>query len=206
MENMQAIDNFDLTNDELNNDVVTVSMLQVALRAEAKGVQAELSDIGAQANTATSEGLFELLQQVATLLLNNAKYWTHVLASSQTVNSRDAGEALFTQFSLQERNKFSVETLSNVNGVVSTQALPPTNAEEAPAYIVVTLILGTADDRPLFGEIYSGSLLRDVLQEITVMRSRYLLVFELLWTPQDAADSLTEQELATEYAEMVAIS
>ncbi|MBW4578017.1 MAG: DUF1517 domain-containing protein [Tildeniella nuda ZEHNDER 1965/U140] len=202
---IQAADNTELTNDELTNDIVTVSRLQVALRSRAKRLQTQFSDIALRANTATPEGLFELLQETASVLLENADFWTHVLAGSQTVDSREEGEALFNQFSLQERAKFSAETLVNVNGVVSQQ-LPTPQPGNHPAYIVVTLLLGTANDSPLFNEIYSTSLLRDVLEDITLLRSRFLLAFELLWTPQDPADSLTEADLAANYADLVPIA
>lgn len=195
----------DVDSSALTNDIVTVSHLQIALRSRAKRLQTKFSDIALRANTATAEGLFELLQETANTLLENADFWTHVLAGSQTVDSREEAEALFNQFSLQERAKFSAETLTNVNGVVSQQAPVPSRGEN-PAYIVVTLLLGTADDDPLFNEIYSTSLLRDVLENITMLRSRFLLVFELLWTPQDSADSLTEADLASHYADLVPIS
>lgn len=205
---LEDADRAALTNDdspELSNDIITVSRLQIALRSRAKRLQTQFSDIALRANTATPEGLFELLQETANTLLENADFWTHVLAGSQTVDSREEAEALFNQFSMQERSKFSAETLTNLNGVVSQQA-PVLTPGENPAYIVVTLLLGTADDEPLFNEIYSTSLLRDVLENIMVLRSRFLLVFELLWTPQDAADSLTEAELAADYADLVAIA
>jgi len=98
-----------------------------------------------------------------------------------------------------------VESLSNVNGVVSTQSIEPPEPNETSAYVVVTLLLGTENDNPLFGDIYTTSVLRDVLENITMMVPRYLLVFELLWSPQESKDSLTEAELATEYKELVAI-
>jgi len=66
--------------------------------------------------------------------------------------------------------------------------------------------LGTEGDLPLFDEIYSASALRDVLDDIRLMQPRYLVVFEMLWSPQDPSDSLTEAELATEYAEIAAIA
>lgn len=191
---------------ELTNDIVTVSRLQIALRSRAKRLQTKLSDIALRANTATTEGLFELLQETASTLLENADFWTHVLAGSQTVDSREQAEALFNQYSIQERSKFSAETLTNVNGVVSQKAPVAKPSSEQPAYVVVTLLLGTADDAPLFNEIYSTSLLRDVLEEITLLRSRFLLVFELLWTPQDVTDSLTEADLASDYADLVPIA
>ncbi len=189
---------------ELANDIVSVTKLQVALRAEARSLQSILSDLGLHTDTTTSEGLFELLQQVATALLDHERYWTHVSSSSETLYSRDAAEARFNELSLQERCKFSLETLSNVNGVVSTQPVPPPKG--AAAYVVVTLLLGTENDQPLFGDIYTTSVLRDVLQNITMMAPRYLLVYELLWSPQTDRDSLTEADLATEYANLVAIA
>ena len=191
---------------ELSNDIVTVTKLQVALRSEARSLQATLSDLGLKADTTTSEGLFQLLRQTATALLDHAAYWTHVLSSSETLYNREAAETRFTELSLQERSKFSVESLSNVNGVVSTQSIEPPEPNETSAYVVVTLLLGTENDNPLFGDIYTTSVLRDVLENITMMVPRYLLVFELLWSPQESKDSLTEAELATEYKELVAIS
>jgi uncharacterized membrane protein len=212
----QAVDDTELT-----NDVVTVSRLQVALRSRAKRLQIKFSDIALRANTATPEGLFELLQETANVLLENSDFWSHVMAGSQTVDSREEAEALFNQFSLQERAKFSAETLTNVNGVVTQQ--PPVDgvdtqqstapdrsgehpAYDRPAYIVVTLLLGTANDEPLFNEIYSTSLLRDVLEEITLLQSGMLLAFELLWTPQDPIDSLTDADLAANYADLMPIA
>jgi uncharacterized membrane protein len=190
---------------ELTNDIVTVSLLQIALRADARRLQTLLNEWGETADTGTPEGRFSLLQQVAQGLLDYSRYWTHVLASSNTVNAYEEAEELFNAWSLRERSKFS-ETLTNVDGVITHRSPVPPSIDDTPAYIVVTLILGTEGDRPLFGEIYSASALRDVLDDIRLMQPRYLVVFEMLWSPQALDDSLTEAELATEYAEMAAIA
>jgi uncharacterized membrane protein len=191
---------------ELTNDIVTVSLLQIALRADARRLQTLLNEWGETADTATPEGLFSLLQQVAQGLLDYSRYWTHVLASSKTVNVYEEAEEVFNAWSLRERSKFSAETLTNVDGVITKRSPVPPGIDDTPAYIVVTLILGTEGDRPLFSEIYSASALRDVLDGIRLMQPLYLLVFEMLWSPQDPDDSLTEAERATEYAEMAAIA
>ena len=191
---------------ELSNDVLTVSRLQVALRSRAKRLQIKFSDIALRANTATPEGLFELLQETANVLLENSDFWSHVMAGSQTVDSREEAEARFNQFSLQERAKFNAETLTNVNGIVTQKPATPERRSEQSAYIVVTLLLGTANDEPLFKEIYSTSLLRDVLEDITLLPSGLLLAFELLWTPQDPIDSLTDADLTANYADLIPIA
>lgn len=206
----QGIEDSELTynsNDfELTNEIVTVSVLQVVLRSEARRLQTMLNELGINADTATPQGLFELLQQVSRLLLDHARYWTHVHSSSQTVGSIGKAEELYNQLSLHERRKFSTETLTNVNGQVTRRSLATSGNPGDPAYIVVTLLLGTADDQPLFGEIYSASVLRDVLEDIRMMQPRYLMVFETLWSPQDINDSLTEAELAAEYEGLAVIA
>lgn len=183
---------------ELTNTIVTVSLLQVALRAEARRMQVALNEIAAIADRTTSEGLFELLQQTCRLLLDYSRCWTHVLASSQTVNTVEAAEVLYNQWLVREQGKGNVATLSQVNGQLPASPAIAATLED-PAYIVVTLIMGTADDQPLFEEIYSASMLRDTLEDIRIIQSRYLLVLETLWAPQNPHDSLTEAELATDY-------
>ncbi|MDX2241826.1 MAG: DUF1517 domain-containing protein [Leptolyngbyaceae cyanobacterium bins.302] len=205
---LEALDNVDqpeVASNELTNSIVTVSLLQVALRAEARRMQVLLNELAETTDTTTSDGLFELLQQTSRLLLDYSRYWTHVLARSQTVNTIDEAEVIYNQLLLREQSKYSVETLSNVNGQVQRQPAIGSNGENS-AYIVVTLLMGTADDRPLFDEIYSASMLRDTLEDIRYMQPRYLLVLNTLWTPQNPYDSLTEEDLATDYSEMCGIA
>ncbi|MBM0742993.1 DUF1517 domain-containing protein [Phormidium sp. CLA17] len=191
---------------ELTNEVVTVSLLQVALRSDARRLQVLLNEWGETADTATPEGLFSLLQQVAQGLLDYSRYWSHVLASSKTVNAYEEAEEVFNAWSLRERSKFSTETLTNVDGVITKRSPVAPSVDDTPAYIVVTLILGTEGDLPLFSEIYSASALRDVLDNIRMMQPLYLIVFEMLWSPQDLDDSLTEAERVTEYGDMSEIA
>jgi uncharacterized membrane protein len=189
----------------LDNDIVTVSKIQIALDAGTPTLQAELTELSLNAHTETPEGLWELLQSVIQILLKNTEYWTHVLASSQTVSTREEGENLFEKLSLNERSKFSVETLTNIEGKISQNQTTIEPVEGVPAYIVVTLLLGTADDQPLFTTIDSIQTLSEILHHIQLMSADYLMVFELLWSPQSASDSLTKEEMMTKYADMIPI-
>lgn len=203
---MDLVEPLNSENSELTNSIVTVSLLQIALKAEARRMQTVLNDLGITADTATPEGRFAVLQQVAQLLLDHSLCWTHVQAISQTVLTLEDAENLYGELSRRERSKFSVEALTNLDGTITQRRTSGFDASDQPAYIVVTVLLGTADDQPLFGEIYSASLLRDILDDIRMMPSRYLLVFETLWTPQDPNDSLTESDLAAEYPDLVSIA
>lgn len=191
---------------ELENDTVTVSKIQVALLAQARSIQSQLTELSLNVDTDTSEGLMQLLQESALALLRSPENWTHVLATSQTVKSREDAEAIFNQVSIQERSKFSAETLTNVGGRVRQQKpVMPDLDDDPAAYIVVTLLVGTADDKPLFEEIRTAEALKDALEKLASISPDYLMVFELLWSPQAETDSLTYDELLTEYTDMVQI-
>lgn len=195
-----------IQNNELENDIVTVSKLQVALRSSVTSVQSELSELTLEAETETTKGLKELLEVSALALLRNSENWTHVLGSSQTISSREEAETVFNRLSIEERSKFSAETLTNVDGKIRQRSLvEPTPNQGSAAYIVVTLLIGTADDRSLFAPIDSAQAMEEALKKVASMHSDYLMVFELLWSPQVETDTLTEAELATEYADLVAI-
>ena len=192
---------------ELENDVVTVTQLQVALLAQARYIQENLTELTEKADTSSQAGLSQLLQETVLALLRAPENWTHVRVNSQTVKSREQAGQVFQEISIEERSKFSAETLANVGGRVQRQT-PTQNDDDAPAsYIVVTLILGTADDRPLFSnKILSAQDLQAALKRIGGISPDYLMVFELLWSPQDSADSLTYDELLTEYQGLVQIT
>ncbi|MBF2049937.1 MAG: DUF1517 domain-containing protein [Elainella sp. C42_A2020_010] len=187
---------------ELANDVVTVTRLQVALLAQARELQRDLTTLAEQADLSTKQGLSELLRETILALLRNPEYWTHARSSSQTLKTREAGSRLFERLSLEERSKFSMETLVNVGGQVRRQTMPTSDADPA-AYIVVTLLVGTADDYPLIGTVRSTSELKQALQRLGAISPDYLLVYELLWTPQDERDSLSREELIAQYPDLV---
>ncbi|MEL6440733.1 MAG: DUF1517 domain-containing protein [Cyanobacteria bacterium J06621_8] len=186
---------------ERDNDRVTVSMLQVALSfppSNVEDLQGELSQLSRNADTSTETGLVQLMQESALILLRNSQAWSHVLAQSETMAIASA-ESAFDQLSIKERSKFSGETLSNVAGNLSVKE--PTNSEsdDLGSYVVVTLIVGTADDQPLFAEINSEASLQEALLKISSMRDDFLIRLELLWTPQAADQYLTDDELLLEY-------
>jgi uncharacterized membrane protein len=145
------------------------------------------------------------LQLLCTLaLLRTEENWTHVSANSKTVRNREEAQAIFTQVSVEERSKFSAETLTNVNGIRRIKD-DYKQDNEPGTYIVVTLLIGTENDRPLFGDVYSAKELKQALERIAATPPEYLTVFELLWTPQSETESLTYDELLTEYTKLMQI-
>lgn len=194
-----------LIGSELDNNKVTISKLQVGLLAEARTIQQELLEISLDADTDTPEGLVLLLQEAAIALLRTPENWVYVSASSQSTN-RDQAENLFNSLSVAERTKFSAETFVNVNGRVRTNQNYKADLDQDPAaYIVVTLLVGTEYDKPLFDKVNSRETLQKALEKMAGVSAEALSVFELLWTPQSTDDALTSDEMLTEYTDMVSI-
>ena len=193
-------------NKELDNNIVTVSKIQIGLLAQAHAVQKQLTDLSLEIDTSTSEGLTELMQESVLTLLRTPENWTHVSASSKTVKSREEAEKVFNQISIEERTKFSAETLTNVKGKVRQLKQDIKPDQEPGTYIVVTLLIGTENDRPLFGDVYSSQDLKQALEKIAATPPEYLSIFELLWTPQSDTESLTYDEMLSEYTNMMQIA
>ncbi len=192
------------SNPAVTNDTVTISKLQIALLASATNVQSALSELSLGVDTDTNEGLRELLQESVLVLLRHSEYWSHVWADSEPVVI-DKAEARFSQLSLSERSNFSAETLRNVGGKLWQQTvIAPEN--ESAQYIVVTLLAGTAHDRPLFTKIQTIEAVKAALENLAATPPDYLFKFELMWTPQAASDSLSYDEFITEYTNMVQLA
>lgn len=190
---------------ELENDTVTVTKVQVGLLAEGRAIQSQLAEIVQQADTDTVEGLHAELQEAALALLRMPENWSHVQASSETVKTRDEAEKRFNQLSIAERTKYTTETLTNANGKLVQKEFELDPDKDPASYIVVTLLVGTADDQPLFSEIRTTEALKDVLHQLSSLNPDYLMRFELQWTPQVEGDSLTYDEMLLEYPEMLQI-
>ncbi|MCG9892483.1 MAG: DUF1517 domain-containing protein [Thermosynechococcaceae cyanobacterium MS004] len=189
---------------EVDNNIFTVSKVQIALYAQARELQAELSALSLAVDTETSEGLLQLLQESALALLRHTEYWTHVSASSQVARDALEAERLANKLSIEQRRQLSAETLVNVGGSKRQTAIQAAGLEEGPAaYIVVTFLVGSAHDQPLFDKIQSVDELQHVLETLAALPTEYLMTFELIWSPQDTSDSLTDDELLTGYSDLV---
>lgn len=196
-----------------SNPPVSVTRLQVGLLAGARNLQAELNSIAETADTSSPEGRAEVLQEASLALLRHPEYW--VYAGSGTTQARLASaEAQFNRLALAERSKFTEETLSNVNNQLkaasSKGALPAAGELDNPTrlitegpgeYIVVTLLAATLGNLQL-PNVNSADDLRQALRQIGSISSDQLLAIEILWTPQAESDTLSADDLLTEYADL----
>ncbi|GAB4374264.1 MAG: DUF1517 domain-containing protein [Elainellaceae cyanobacterium] len=185
---------------------LSVAQLQVGLLAEARGLQADLDRIAQKADTSSSTGLAQVLQETTLALLRHPEYWVYGATESKQARL-EAAEAQFNRLALAERSKFNEETLSNVNNQLrqaeARKALEGTgalaNLPDNPAeYIVVTLLVaaqGKVDLPVINGE----QDMRQAISQIGSVSSDRLLALEVLWTPQAQGDSLSAEEVLVGY-------
>ena len=193
--------------DELGYTTSTVSVakVQVGLLAEARELKADLDRIGQKADTETSAGLAQVLQEASLALLRNPQYWVYGTTEARQARLEAAG-AEFNRLALTERSKFNAETFSNVNNQLkqaSSSAMTLAEkdaalAETSGEYIVVTLLVGTQGKLEL-PAINSTEDLRRSLSKLGSVSSDQLLALEVLWTPQADGDVLTRDDLLAEY-------
>jgi uncharacterized membrane protein len=185
---------------------VSIAEIQVGLLSSARELQVDLDRIARTANTGSSAGLTQVLQETTLSLLRHPEYW--VYAGSKTQQARlEAAEAQFNRLSLAERSKFSGETLSNVNSQLkqaeARAALPEAGGSLASPgeYIVVTLLVAAQGNLQL-PAVQNTEDVRRALSQVGAVSSDKLLALEVLWTPQAEGDTLSADEMIAEYPDL----
>ncbi|NJL41005.1 MAG: DUF1517 domain-containing protein [Leptolyngbyaceae cyanobacterium SM1_4_3] len=188
---------------------VSVAKVQVGLLSDARTLQADFDRIAKSADTGSSEGLTQVLQETTLSLMRHPEYWVYGAAENQQARL-EAAEAQFNRLALAERSKFSEETLSNVNNQLRqaresalVKAEPGGElVQSAPGeFIVVTLLVATQNKLQL-PAVNNTQDLRRALSQVGAIPSEQLLAVEVLWTPQDENDTLSAEDLLTEYSDL----
>ncbi|PSN20239.1 hypothetical protein C7271_03240 [filamentous cyanobacterium CCP5] len=190
-----------------SNPPVSVAKLQVGLLADARSLQADLNRIAETADTGTSEGLAQLLQESTLSLLRHPDYWVYA-AVDQNQTRLISAEQEFNRLTLAERSKFSEETLSNVNSRLQKSAvkadLTGDGQGQPGEYIVATLVVATYGKVNL-PTIQDSQDLRRALSQLGAIASDQLIAIEVLWTPQRTGETLTADEMIAEYPQLTLV-
>ncbi|MEO1592257.1 MAG: DUF1517 domain-containing protein [Cyanobacteria bacterium J06632_22] len=187
------------------NPTVSVAKLQIGLLAQARDLQDDLTRLAKTADTGTTAGLTQVLQETTLSLLRHPEYWAYADAETEVTRLTSAEQA-FNRFALTERSKLAGETLSNVNQQLQ-QADPSAIAKTQPdgelatmpgEYIVATVLVA-AQGQLKFSKIHSEQDVRQALSQVGAVSSDRLMAVEVLWTPQASGETLTADELVAEY-------
>jgi uncharacterized membrane protein len=176
---------------------------QLALLATARALQHDLQHYAETATTNTIIGLASALQEATLTIRRYSDHWRYGTVHVQRVGTLDEAERAFNQAVGQERAKLSEELTTNIEGVRrQTPRRESAKADEGGQYLVVTLIVATG--YPEFTEYRTPSLqdMEDTLQRLGTLLAADLLAVEVIWSPAGPDDTLTEDELLYEYAEL----
>ncbi|WP_448380997.1 DUF1517 domain-containing protein [Gloeomargarita sp.] len=191
---LQAVQRFQEQRQEeaLSNPKVTVAQLQVALLAQARSLQAELTQLAQTSRPDTAEGRAQLVQALTLALLRHPEYWSYAYTSAENVPLTQA-ESEFNRLALRVRAQVQQETL--VNATVQSPTVP-LHQDRPGEYLLVTLIVATTTPVKL-PVIHTLTDLKNALTTLGSLGADSLLALEILWFPQAEGDTLTREELVT---------
>ncbi|XP_047153238.1 uncharacterized protein LOC124824776 [Vigna umbellata] len=179
-------------------DKTTVLKLQVGLLGMGRTLQRDLNRIAEVADTSTPQGLHFVLTETTLALLRHPDYCISAYSSVDIKRGIEDGEKRFNQLSIEERGKFDEETLVNVNSIKRQSTRSQRANGFSNEYIVIT-ILAAAEGEHKLPTINGSGNLKDALQKLASIPSSKLLAVEVLWTPQNENDTLSERELLEDY-------
>ncbi|KAJ7978081.1 Myelin-associated oligodendrocyte basic protein [Quillaja saponaria] len=176
----------------------TVLKLQVGLLGLGRLLQKDLNRIAETADTSSSEGLSYILTETTLSLLRHPDYCISGYSSVDLKRSIEDVEKRFNQLSIEERGKFDEETLVNVNNIKKQSMTSQRPNSFRNEYIVITILVAAEGVHKVPAINGSGDL-KEALQKLGSIPSSKLLAVEVLWTPQNENDTLSERELLEDY-------
>ena len=179
--------------------------LQLALGRSARGIQDRLADFAAQGDTESEAGLAALLQQTALELLREKDSVRYLGTDARGPMSLTNAETAMNAMALAERSRFQVERIRAAGGRVSRSAAAAEEGKEALELVVVTLVAATRTPLDKFGSpgsTGSPEELSALLSELGGVSPDAILGIEVVWTPADPNDSMTETDVMTTYPDL----
>ena len=179
-----------------------VYKVQLGLGRSARRIQGRLADFASQGDTSSEAGLAELLHQTALELLREKDSIRYGLAEASGPMSMTSGETSLNAAAMAERARFEVERIRVADGSVRRAQAAATVGAEALEYLVVTVMVATRVPLARIKAPSDRESLEAALAELGAVPSHALLGLEVVWTPADPEDSLTETDLMTTYPEL----
>ncbi|XP_057499738.1 uncharacterized protein LOC130783947 [Actinidia eriantha] len=176
----------------------SVLKLQVGLLGMGRSLQRDLNRIAETADTSTSEGLSYVLTETTLALLRHPDYCISGYSSVDVKRGIEEGEKRFNQLSIEERGKFDEETLVNVNNIKRKSTTSQRASGFSNEYIVITILVAAEGVHKLPAINGSGDL-KEAFQKLASIPASRILAVEVLWTPQNENDTLSERELLEDY-------
>lgn len=183
-------------------DRAYVYKVQLGVGRSGRGIQKRLEEFAASGDTSSEAGLAELLRQTALELMREKDAIRYGLVEPGGPYSLTNGEAKLNGAAMAERSRFQIERVRGNEGQVRRSDAAATVGSEALEYLVVTVLVATRQPLSSLQKLEERGALDGVLGALGAVPAGALLGLEVVWTPADPDDSLTETDLMTTYPEM----
>jgi uncharacterized membrane protein len=176
-----------------------VYKVQLGLGRSARGIQERLARFAAEGDTGSEAGLAHLTQQTALELLREKDSIRYGSAETSGPFSLANGESKLNALSLSERSRFQVERVRGADGSVRRSSAEATTSSEVLEYLVVTVLIATRVSLSGIKKLTDRDDLDAVLAELGSVPPHGILGLEVIWTPADPEDALTESDMLLTY-------
>lgn len=176
-----------------------VYKFQLGLGRSARGIQERLARFAAEGDTGTETGLAQLLQQTSLELLREKHSIRYGAVEAHGPMTLANGETKLNGAALAERSRFQIERVRGADGKVRKAEAEAAESTEALEYVMVTVLVATRDPLPGVAELDDREQIDGVLAALGGVSPQSLLGLEVVWTPADPQDSLTQTDLITTY-------
>jgi uncharacterized membrane protein len=188
--------------DDEPSDRAYVYEVQLGLGRSARALQTRLEQFAAEGDTASEAGLGQLLQQTALELLREKDSIRYGAVQAAGPLSLARAETKMNGLALAERSRFQVERVRGAEGKVRRSQTAATTSSDVLEYLVVTVIVATRTPNPGLTKLGDVADLDTVLRELGGIAPGELLGLEVVWTPADPEDALTQADLSLTYPDL----
>jgi uncharacterized membrane protein len=186
-----------------------VHKIQLGLGRSARGIQDRLEQFAAEGDTASEAGLAHLLSQTALELMREKESIRYAAVDSSGPMSMTNGETRLNGLALQERSRFQIERVRGADGNVRRSTASGARTDEVLEYLLVTVLVATRTPLDGVAPRQRGPLGREQLDELLAalggVAPSGLLGLEVIWTPADPDDAMTESEMLLAYPDLRAL-
>jgi uncharacterized membrane protein len=179
-----------------------VYRMQVALGRSARGIQDRLARFASEGDSNSESGLSSMLQQTALELMREKDSIRAASVDASGPLSLTNAETKMNGLALAERSRFQVERIRGAGGNVRRSEIAAEESKEALEYVVVTVVVATRTPIGDWKGITDRADLDVCLGQLGGIAGTGLLGLEVVWTPADPNDSMTDTDLMTTYPDL----
>ncbi|MDX2006736.1 MAG: DUF1517 domain-containing protein [Meiothermus sp.] len=172
----------------------TVARLRIAT-LYSRQLQDALKRVASDANTTTTKGLADLIDNTAVLMLRYKAGWRFGSYETWTGGLTQA-EGQFDRWMTEARSEF-VETFRKFEGKTEINASYEPKAEPDGRYILVTFVVAAHGTLPQVQTPVRAAEARAALMALASTTPVTTLATYITWTPEAGGEALTEEDLLT---------